>query len=91
MAHDLIVEKVEKYNFIKLRCSEGHYITDWNEGDDIKDFFYCIVLCCPADTDLSKYHCITKEEGDRLQAMRDEAERELLTQNEQQEILDVEE
>lgn len=76
MAHEILVEKVDSYNFIKLSCSEGHYITDWNEGDDIKNFFYCLVLCCPPDTDITKYRCITAEEGDRLQQMREDAERE---------------
>ena len=74
MEHKINIEFNEKFNFYKLTCSEGCYMTDWNEGDDILEFASAIIICCPADTDITKYHCISVEENDRLQALRDEAE-----------------
>lgn len=76
MEHKLVFEKNDKFNFIKISCPEGHYITNWNEGDEITEFSYGLEYYCPADTDLTKYRCITLEEGDRLQKMREDAERE---------------
>ena len=29
MAHSLIIDKNEEYNFLKVTCSEGHYLTNW--------------------------------------------------------------
>lgn len=77
MEHKLNIEKNEKYNFIKITCTDGCYITDWNEGDDILEFAFGIEYCCPATIDLTKFRCIAKDECDRLQAMREEAEQKM--------------
>lgn len=77
MEHKLVIEKNEKYNFIKITCPEEHYITDWNEGDDILEFAFGLEYCCPATIDLTKFRCISIDECDRLQAMREEAEQKM--------------
>ena len=33
--HQVIIEKNDKYNFFKITCPEGHYLTTYKEGDDI--------------------------------------------------------
>lgn len=61
----LIVEINEKFNFKKVSCKEGHYITDWNK-DDILDFTSSTVMYCPMSVDLSVYYCISEEEYNEL-------------------------
>ena len=61
----LIVEINEKFNFKKVTCKEGHYITDWNK-ENILDFTSSTTMYCPMDTDLSIYYCISEEEYNKL-------------------------
>ena len=44
MEHKIIVEYNEKYNFNKVTCEQGHYMTTWVEGDDIKTFTASTIL-----------------------------------------------
>ena len=62
MSHEIIKQFNETYNFWQLTCSEGHKITSWNEGDDIKDYASFEIAYCPKDADFSIYHCVTAEE-----------------------------
>lgn len=62
MSEHLIVEKGEKY--IKVTCSEGHYITKWNK-ENVLDFSYAKIMYCPLTIDLSVYYCLTDEEIER--------------------------
>lgn len=64
--HKIIVEYNEKYNFNKLTCTEGHYITDWEEGDDIKNYSSSQLIFAPVNVDVTKYYCVTEEENERL-------------------------
>lgn len=72
-AHKIIVEYNEKYNFNKVTCEQGHYMTTWVEGDDIKTFTASTIMYCPITFDLSKYHCITNEEYETLSKLHREA------------------
>lgn len=58
----LIVETNEEYKFLKVTCSEGHYISNWDK-EDILNYSSSIVMYCPLSTDLSGYYCITEEEN----------------------------
>lgn len=71
---EFVIEPNLTYNFKKVYCSEGHYITKWNDGDDICDFQGARLMYCPMDTDVeSIYHCISDEEFERLNALKEEA------------------
>lgn len=65
MNEHLIVEINEMYNFKKITCKEGHYITDWNK-EDILEFTASKIMFAPISTDLSGYYCITDEEYEKL-------------------------
>lgn len=76
--HNLVVELVETKNgnFNKITCSEGHYITSWQDGDDILEFNASKVVCCPLKVDIeATYRCITEEEFVELEKKRIEAEK----------------
>lgn len=60
--HSIIVEKNEQYNFFKITCSEGHYLTTFNEGDDITLYSDSKEVYTPLTADTSKWHCVTEEE-----------------------------
>lgn len=60
--HSIIVEKNEQYNFFKITCSEGHYLTTFNEGDDITLYSDSKEVYTPLTADTSKWHCVTEDE-----------------------------
>lgn len=70
---EIVKEFNEKYGFLTLKCSEGHKITSWKEGDDIKDYSSFTIAYCPKDADTSIYHCVSDEEDARLMAEQLEA------------------
>ena len=59
--------------FLTLQCVKGHQITDWQEGDNIKDFNSFSIAYVSLTADTSKFHCITDDESERLSKLRDEA------------------
>lgn len=61
----LIIEINEKFNYKKVTCREGHYITDWNR-EDVLEFTSSTTMYCPMNVDLSAYYCITEEEYNDL-------------------------
>ena len=60
MSH-LIIEYNEKYNFNKITCPEGHYITDWDK-QDIKQYTASTIMYAPTNVNLDNYYCITVAE-----------------------------
>lgn len=62
-----------KDTYLEIKSPEGHQITTYNEGDDIKEFNAFGIAYCPLDTDMSKYRLITNEEAERLNTERDNA------------------
>lgn len=60
MSH-LIIEYNEKYNFNKITCPEGHYITDWDK-QDIKEYTASTIMYAPTNVNLDNYYCITVDE-----------------------------
>lgn len=60
--HQVIIEKNEQYKFFKITCSEGHYLTTFNEGDDITLYSDSKEVYTPLTADTSKWHCVTEEE-----------------------------
>lgn len=60
--HQVIIEKNDKYNFYKITCTEGHYLTTFNEGDDITLYSDSKEVYTPLTADTSKWHCVTEEE-----------------------------
>lgn len=59
MNEHLLIE--EKELFLRVTCTEGHYITNW-DGENILKYASAKVMYCPKTIDLSKYYCLTEEE-----------------------------
>lgn len=57
----LIIEYNEKYNFNKVTCPEGHYITKW-DGEDYLNYTASTIMYTPANMVLDNYYCVTEEE-----------------------------
>lgn len=60
--NEIVIEKNDTYNFFKITCSEGHYLTTYNEGDDITLYSDSKEVYTPLTADTSKWHCVTDEE-----------------------------
>ena len=60
MSH-LIIEYNEKYNFNKITCPEGHYITNWNK-EDIKEYTASTIMYTPVTFNIDEYYCISEDE-----------------------------
>ena len=71
--HSIIVEKNETYKFFKITCTEGHYLTTFNEGDDITLYSDSKEVYTPLTADTSKWHCVTEEEHVAYIEARDKA------------------
>lgn len=61
-----------KNNMQVVRADEGYALTEWQEGNDIKDFNYCTVIFAPLSVDLSKYREIEKEFAEELEELKEE-------------------
>lgn len=72
MEHKLIVEYNETYNFNKVTCSEGHYLTSWDK-QDIKEYSATKLMYCPVNANLDIYYCITDEEHNEYIKKQEEA------------------
>lgn len=71
--NEILIEKNDKYNFFKITCTEGHYLTTFNEGDDITLYSDSKEVYTPLTADTSKWHCITEEEHTAYIEARDKA------------------
>lgn len=74
--NEIIIEKNDKYNFFKITCSEGHYLTTFNEGDDITLYSDSKEVYTPLTADTSLWHCITNEQHAAYIEARDKANEE---------------
>lgn len=59
------VEYNEQYNFNKVTCTEGHYITNWN-GEDVKSFTASTIMYAPISVTFEDFYCVTEDEYNRL-------------------------
>lgn len=57
----LKIEYNEKYNFNKVTCTEGHFITNW-DGSDYKAYTASTIMYAPVSVNLDKFYCITETE-----------------------------
>ena len=71
--NEIVIEKNDKYNFFKITCTEGHYLTTFNEGDDITLYSGSREVYTPLTADTSKWHCVTDEEHTAYIEARDKA------------------
>ena len=79
---EIVKEFNEQYNFWVVKCSKGHKITTWNEGDDILEYGSFSIAYCPKDADLNTFRCVTDEEDARLLELQKEAiEKEIEKEN----------
>lgn len=71
--HQVIIEKNETYNFFKITCPEGDYLTTFNEGGDITLYSDSKEVYTPLTADTSLWHCITDEQHAAYIEARDKA------------------
>ena len=74
--NEIVIEKNDTYNFFKITCSEGHYLTTFNEGDDIMLYSDSKEVYTPLTADTSLWHCITEEQHAAYIEARDKANEE---------------
>ena len=74
--HQVIIEKNEQYNFFKITCTEGHYLTTYKDGDDIMLYTDSTEVYTPLNADTSLWHCITDEQHAAYIEARDKANEE---------------
>ena len=72
---EIVKEFNEQYNFWVVKCSKGHKITTWNEGDDILEYGSFTIAYCPKDADLDVYHTFTAEQDVEYTKQREEEEK----------------
>ena len=66
------IEITNNGKFLTLKCTEGHKITEWNEGDDIKDYNDFTIAYVGLNADTDKFHCVSDEESEKYHKLRDE-------------------
>lgn len=71
--NEILIEKNDTYNFFKITCTEGHYLTTYKEGDDITLYSDSKEVYTPLTADTSKWHCVTDEEHTAYIEARDKA------------------
>lgn len=71
--HQAIIEKNETYNFFKITCTEGHYLTTYKDGDDITLYSDSLEVYTPLTADTSLWHCITEAQHAAYIEARDKA------------------
>lgn len=74
--NEILIEKNDKYNFFKITCTEGHYLTTFNEGDDITLYSDSKEVYTPLTADTSKWHCVTEEQHAAYIEAREKANKE---------------
>lgn len=55
----IIVDEAKGY--IKVECTEGHYITNWDKKD-IMEYTDAKVMYCPLGYNLDSFYCVSDEE-----------------------------
>lgn len=74
---EFVKEHNEQLHFFKLYCDKGHYITNYNDGDDILTFNASKIMYCPDSVDVdATYHCITEYKYGKYCEMKAKAEEE---------------
>lgn len=63
----MIIDRQEDKNRTVVTAESGYVMTDWKDGDDIRNFNYCRMIYAPLNTDFSMYREITDEEADNLE------------------------
>lgn len=58
--HNIIVEEYVDKKFIKIYCTEGHHITNW-DGVDYRNYTGATMMYCPIGYDYSSYYCVDDE------------------------------
>ena len=68
---NLAIAEVTK--FVHLHAAEGYVITEWMEGNDIKEYSGSNCYYMPIKDEYQEFRVITFEEDRRLEALREEA------------------
>ena len=65
----LAIAEVTK--FIHIHTEEGWYMTEWKDGDDIKEYSGSVCYYMPIREDYADYRVITAEEHNELEKQRE--------------------
>lgn len=82
----LKIEYNEKYNFNKVTCTEGHYITNW-DGENYITYTASTIMYTPTNVNLDEYYCVTEQQhNDNMTKHRFAVEAQMLKEREEREI-----
>lgn len=87
---NLIIADFADGKGIKITCPEDHYLTRFNDGDDILTFYATKIVYAPKDIDPTIYHCITDEEYEAYMTQKTEAEIESISGDTIEEVVEDE-
>lgn len=65
----LAIAEVTK--FVHIHTEEGWYMTEWKDGDDIKEYSGSVCYYMPIREDYADYRVITAEEHNELEKQRE--------------------
>lgn len=67
----LAIAEVTK--FVHIHTEEGFYMTDWKDGQDIKEYSGSVCYYMPIRDTYNDYRVITAEEHNELEILQEEA------------------
>ena len=67
----LAIAEVTK--FVHIHTEEGYFMTDWKEGQDIKEYSGSVCYYMPIRDTYVDYRIITAEEHNELERLQEEA------------------
>lgn len=67
----LAIAEVTK--FVHIHTEEGFYMTDWKDGQDIKEYSGSVCYYMPIRDTYADYRVITAEEHNELERLQEEA------------------
>jgi hypothetical protein len=66
------ISSSEVPNYTRIQTEEGYYMTDWKEGQDIKEYSGSVCYYMPIIDTYADYRIITAEEHNELMKQQEE-------------------
>ncbi len=68
------IEFIEKYNFYKITCLEGHFVTNFDSSKQkYSEYYASKTVYCPSREAADTFYCISDSENKEFELLRDEA------------------
>lgn len=72
MEHKINIEENKDKGFIKVTCSEGCFMTEWNK-ENILEYTSFRTMYCPLNKDLSNIYCVSDEDNAKYEEEKEKA------------------